>query len=529
MPLSRRRRGFIISLLAACVLLLIAVVVTRAFLPRYIIGYVRDRSAQIIKERFRADVQFGRFDITLDFPRLVIDGDNMALTRRDRAGLPALIFVKRFRVDANVLQFAYTPAHVRIVQLDGMAIHIPPRGPKLPPQQPTYKRQRYPVIIDHLECDGCELNILPRRPDKQPLHFAIHRLSMQNLGLGRSAPYQASLTNAVPRGEIRTMGHFGPWQPDEPSLTALSGTYQFKNADLDPLPGIQGTLDSTGRFEGILERIVADGETSTPDFALDVTDHPIPLNTQFHAIIDGTSGDTALDPVHAQFLNTALVATGGVFGLPGKKGKAVLLDVVVQPGRMEDVLRLGTKSARPAMIGNLRFHTQLAIPPGHEKISERLKLDGHFVATHAEPTSPELQEKMKKLSRRAQGKPNDHEVGSDIFDLRGRFILDRGLARFPALEFTIPGAALDLAGQYGLHSQTLDFRGELHLRAKLSQTTTGFKSLFLKIVDPFFSDNRGGAILPVKVTGTREHPKFGLGHRRPRKKKQPEFQAERIP
>lgn len=530
MLLSPRRRWFTISLVGACVLLLGALIIARYVLPPYIIGYVRDRSAQIVKERFRADVQFGHFDITLDFPRLVIKGDNMALTRRDRAGLPALIFVKRFRVDANLLQFARTPAHVRVIQLEGMDIHIPPRGPKLPRQRPTFTRQHYPVIIDHLECDGCELNILPRDSKKQPLNFAIHRLAMQNLGLARSAPYQASLTNAVPRGEIRTMGHFGPWQPDEPSLTALSGNYQFSHADLDPLPGIAGTLDSTGKFGGILERIVADGETSTPNFALDVTDHPISLNTQFHAIIDGTTGDTALDPVHAQFLNTSLVATGGVFGLPGKKGKAVLLDVTVHPGRLEDILLLGTKSARPAMTGNLRFHTQLAIPPGPEKVSQRLKLDGRFFASQAQPTSPELQEKMKKLSRRAQGKPHDQKAGSDIFDLQGRFILDRGSATFPALEFTIPGAALDLAGQYGLRSQTLNFQGQLHLRAKLSQTTTGFKSLLLKIVDPLYSDKGSGALLPVKITGTREHPKFGLGHKRTReKKKQPEFRAERMP
>jgi hypothetical protein len=515
-------------LLVACFLCLLGVMVVRYVLPPYIIHYVRDRSVQIVKERFHADVQFGRFDITLDFPRLVIDGDNMALTRRGRAGLPALIFVKRFRVDANVLQFARTPAHVHTVQLEGMAIHIPPRGPKLPPAPYIAARQHYPVIVDHLECDGCELNILPRRLDKQPLHFAIHRLSMQSVGLGRSAPYQASLTNAVPRGEIRTMGHFGPWQPDDPSLTALSGTYQFSHADLDPLPGIAGTLDSTGKFEGILERIVADGQTSTPDFALDVTDHPIPLKTQFHAIIDGTTGDTALDPVHAQFLNTALVATGGVFGLPGRRGKAVLLDVVVQPGRLEDILRLGTKSARPAMTGSLRFHTQLALPPGQEKVSERLKLDGRFFASQAEPTSPEFREKLRKLSRRAQGKPKDQTTGSDTFDLRGRFILDSGRARFPALQFSIPGAVLDLEGQYGLYSQALDFQGKLQLRAKLSQTTTGVKSFFLKVVDPFFSGKNGGAVLPIRITGTREHPKFGLGHRPAReKKKVPESRAER--
>jgi hypothetical protein len=183
--------------------------------------------------------------------------------------------------------------------------------------------------------------------------------------------------------------------------------------------------------------------------------------------------------------------------------------VIVNPGRLEDVMRLGVKG-RPPMTGNLRFHTHLAIPPGKAKISERLKLDGRFVAKSAEPTNPEIQDKLKKLSGRAQGKPKDLTAGSDTFDLQGRFILDNGVAKFPGLNFSIPGAKLDLSGNYGLHSEALDFRGELRLRAKLSQTTTGIKSFVLKAIDPFFKGKDAGAILPIKITGTRAKPSFGL-------------------
>ena len=516
-------------MLGVVVLCTVLFLIGRYILPSHLIGYVRDRSVQIVKERFQADVQFGNFDIDIALPRLVIKGDNVALTKRDRAGLPALFFVKHFKVDANLMQFLRTPAHIHTIYLAGMAIHVPPRGPKMPREMKPVK-QHYPVIVDHFECDDCELNILPRQPDKDPLHFAIHRLAMQSVGLGRSAPYQATLTNAVPKGEIQTQGNFGPWNPGDPSQTALSGKYVFSHADLDPLRGIAGTLDSTGQFQGILERIVADGETSTPNFALDVTDHPVALNTQFHAIIDGTTGDTALDPVKAQFLNTSLVASGGVFGLPGKKGKAVLLDVLVSPGRLEDVMRLGTKSDRPPMTGNLRFHTQLALPPGPEKVSERLKLDGRFTAKSAQPTSDAMRDKLRQLSRRAQGKPKDEEAGSDNFDLKGRFILHNGSAQFPALHFSIPGATLDMDGRYGLHSQTLDFEGTLQLEAKLSQTTTGIKSFFLRAVDPFFKGKNGGASLPIKISGTREKPKFSLSrHQSKQHKHTQDYRAERMP
>jgi len=45
--------------------------------------------------------------------------------------------------------------------------------------------------------------------------------------------------------------------------------------------------------------------------------------------------------------------------------------------------------------------------------------------------------------------------------------------------------------------------------AKLSQVTSGIKSLLLKPVDPFFRKN-GKTELPIKITGTRDHPAFGL-------------------
>jgi hypothetical protein len=53
------------------------------------------------------------------------------------------------------------------------------------------------------------------------------------------------------------------------------------------------------------------------------------------------------------------------------------------------------------------------------------------------------------------------------------------------------------------------------MRAKLSQMTTGWKSILLKPVDPFFSKHGAGTELPFKVTGTKSEPHFGLdfGHR----------------
>jgi hypothetical protein len=486
---------------------------------------VRQRSIQIVRERFQANVTFGQFTIAQLYPRVLITGANVTLTREASANSLPLMVVQNFSFSAGLARFLRKPTHVQRLELTGMRISVPPRQEE---QAETAHRvpQHYPVIVDNFECHDCELNILPKNPVKRPLKFSIHQLSMQNVGLGRSAPYRARLTNAVPKGEIDATGRFGPWQPEEPSLTPLSGNYVFTHADLYPFPGIGGTLDSTGHFEGQLERIVADGTTSTPDFSLDVIGRPLPLDTQFHAIIDGTTGDTALDPVRAKLLNSVIVARGGVFGMPDSKGRAVLLDVTVNPGRLEDILRLGVKADRPPLVGGLRFHTQLAVLPGSGKVLQRLKLNGRFFARAAQPTNPAIQEKLQRLSRRAQGKPGNEDAGADVFNLNGRFLLNHSAAYFPAVSFTIPGAKLDLDGAYDLYSERLDFSGDLRLDAKLSQTVTGFKSLLLKPVDPFFR-KQGKTVLPVRITGLRSDPKFQLQLHRS-KEPRPEYRAGRV-
>lgn len=472
--------------------------------------FARQRSIEIVGERFQANVRFGQFTIMRFYPRVVIRGADVGLEKRDSSNYPPLIVVQSFSLSAELAQFLRKPTHIHSLELSGMRISVPPRRKEKDESNRTRLiPQRYPVIIDNFECHDCELNIFPKNPGKRPLEFSIHRLSMQNLGLGRSAPYRARLTNAVPKGEIDTTGSFGPWQPIEPSLTPVSGKYVFTHADLYPFAGIGGTLNSAGRFEGLLERIVADGWTSSPDFSLDVIGRPVRLETQFHAVIDGTSGDTALDPVRAKLLDSVILARGGVFAMPDSKGRAVLLDVTVNPGRLQDILRLGVKAEPPPLLGGLRLHTQLAVLPGPGKVLERLKLNGRFFASAAQPTNPETKEKLESLSRRAEGKPGNKNAGTDVFDLHGRFVLSRASARFPSVSFTIPGARLDLDGTYGLQSERLDFAGNLRLDAKLSQTFTGFKSLLLKPVDPFFRKG-GETVLPIRIIGLRSDPKFQL-------------------
>ena len=95
--------------------------------------------------------------------------------------------------------------------------------------------------------------------------------------------------------------------------------------------------------------------------------------------------------------------------------------------------------------------------------------------------------------------------------LQGTFKMGAGDITFSRLSFSVPGADINLLGNYSVDSGQLNFRGKLATQAKLSQMVTGPKSFFLKAVDPFFKGQNGkGAVVPIKIGGTKDHPAFGL-------------------
>jgi hypothetical protein len=273
-------------------------------------------------------------------------------------------------------------------------------------------------------------------------------------------------------------------------------------------------LSSQGKFGGVLDEIEVEGATDTPDFAVTIAGHRVALHTDYKATVDGTNGDTLLRPVVAHFLNSTIIANGGVVKMQTGKGRDIILGVSADNARIEDLLKLAVKDDKPLLTGMVRLKTKFELPPGENDISDRLKLNGEFGLANALFTSPDIREKLRALSRRGQGKPQDKDAGSAVSQLKGRFILRDALITFRSLSFEVEGAAVQLNGTYALKTEQLEFHGQLLLDAKLSQTTTGVKSILLKAVDPFFR-KEGKTVLPIKITGTRDKPSFGLdlGHK----------------
>ena len=465
-----------------------------------------------LSARFNGGVELQSLHVNLT-PRMQVTGDGLSLRYRNRTDVPPLIRIEHFSFNLGVLGIVHVPRHIKGVYVENMVITIPPRqrDPNQPPPPTSEKSGRMPrVIFDEIVCNDTDLVLLPKKAGKDPLDFDIHDLVMTHAGANRAFDFHGTLTNAKPKGEIATRGSFGPWDGEEPGDTAVSGKYSFADADLNPFAGIGGTLSSTGRYSGQLNKLEVEGVTDTPDFSLDPIGRPVPLHTEFSATVDGTDGDTYLHPVRATLLHSLIIANGSVVRASSKKGRVISLSIYAPNARLQDILRLATKSNEPVMTGSVNLKAKMLLPPGREKVVHRLVLDGDFGVNDAEFASVEVREKLESLSRHALGKPNNEDAGSAVTDLLGRFHLEHDLATFEQLHFSVPGADVRLKGKYDLPNENLDFQGDLRMRAKLSQTVTGKKSFFLKLADPFFKKEGAGSVVPIRISGTRDDPKFAL-------------------
>jgi hypothetical protein len=475
-----------------------------------------------LSNRFNARVELASFQVAV-VNGIEVSGGGLKLFGKDdpnpyEAGVQPLIGIREFRFQTSLRNLFRSPMHVETVYVSGLELNVPPKGNRQEMTTMGSKTPQMTIFVDQFVCRDTELVINTSKADKPPLEFAIADLKMKDIGPGQPLQFNATLVNPKPVGDIQSSGLFGPWQQDSPRDTPVQGDYSFNNADLSTIKGIGGTLSSTGHYSGTLSNIAVQGTTDTPDFRVASGGHAVPLHTEFHAIVDGTSGDTYLRPVNATFLHSSFAANGSVVRVSTPKGHDIELDVVLNGARIEDLLKLGVRTDPPVATGPVQMKTRLSLAPGDASVADRLQLAGTFHMPDARFTNEKVQGKLDSLSLRSQGKPKqaqEHAGKHVLVDLRGEFTLKNGLLSFSLLHFLIPGTHVDMTGDYGLDGKEFDFHGKARLDAKVSQMTTGWKSILLKPVDPFFSKDGAGTEAPIRITGTQSEPHMGLdfGHK----------------
>jgi hypothetical protein len=189
------------------------------------------------------------------------------------------------------------------------------------------------------------------------------------------------------------------------------------------------------------------------------------------------------------------------------------LAVNVDRARIEDFLRLTSRSGKVLLTGDVALKTKLHIPPGAAPVHERLKLDGDFALERVQFTSTKFQDRIEQLSLRGQGRPDElksADAASVRSEMKGSFRLAGGVVTLPALAYTVPGAVIQLKGTYGVEGGALDFSGTVRTDATVSKMVGGWKGLLLKPADRFFRKDGAGTQVPIRIEGTREDPKFGV-------------------
>lgn len=518
------RRRWLTVVLSLMIVGCIAFVVAAEYVLRHAEPIVRQRVIETLAARFNAPVEVDGLSIAV-MDGVEVQGHGLRIGRAALRGegkvpeSPTLIYVRSFGFRTSVKSLLHQPTRIARVDVDGMEIHVPPRGDRgdLFGQQSGAgpQREKVALVVADLRCTNVKLVIETSKPGKQPLQFEIQRLDLQNVGEAKPFTYQAELTNPKPIGQIHSRGHFGPWNSDDPRSTSLDGDYAFDHADLNSIKGLSGMLSSRGRFSGVLDHLTIDGETDTPDFSLDVSEHPVPLHTVFHAYVDGTNGDTTLDPVRAKLLNSAFTARGKVVQIAGK-GHDIALNVDVPRAHMQDFLRLGTKTTPPLLNGMLTMKAKLHVPPGQERVARKLELAGNFKLTEVRFNHPKVQDKVDGLSARAMGRPEDVKTASTDrqaqvqSEMSARFSLARGLMFVNDLQYQIPGALVVLNGVYSMDGNVFEFKGHVRTDATASQMVGGWKGMLLKPADRFFKKNGAGMELPIAISGTEGDVRLGL-------------------
>jgi hypothetical protein len=446
-----------------------------------------------------------------------VEGDGVSMRFAGTRDLPPLFKIRKLYFIVDLGMLSEPRKTVEFVSLDGVEIHIPPKG-ELPDLSGAngFGRDAYGkpnVLIKDAQFNDALLVIHPKDQSKQPLRFAIEHLRLKSVGVDSPMKYQAALTIPKPPGTLHSDGSFGPWMAIEPGDTPLHGDYIFDKANLGIFHAIAGTLTSTGTFDGTLDSARAKGEASVPNFRLRAVGNSIPLSTRFEVLVDGTNGNTVLEPVHARLGRTNFTTTGAVIKHEGQVRHTIRLRVLMPHGEMRDLLRLATKGS-PFMEGEINLRSRIDIPPLTGPVKDKLLLDGDFDIRDAKFLRSTIQDQIDQLSRRGQGQPKNQEIDEVVSNMKGSFRLEDQLMTFRSMSFDVPGANVEIAGDYDLDKDAIDFHGALKLDAKVSQTMTGWKRWALRPADPFFSKHGAGTYLRIKVDGTSKQPKFGLDRKR---------------
>ena len=496
-------------------LVLLAALIGAVLLLHHFWPFTQQEVASSLQQTFDGTVTIEHFRSTFfPFPGCIAEG--VVLQRPSRGSkVPPLATAQRLQIKARYTDLLFRPGYLALVRVDGLHIQAPVRGSTRVDTNERQQQLSSHTRIGQVIADGTLLEVA-RSDGAPPLRFDIHSATLSSVTPDGQLSYRVAFHNPLPPGEIHATGKFGPWNFSDASQTPLSGTYTFDHADLSVFHGVAGMLSSKDDFQGVLKRIQAHGTVDVQDFEIDRSGHRVPLHSVFQAIVDATNGDVILQKVTTTLLRSQIASRGKIAGTPNGHGKTTVLDFAVKHGRIQDFLRLFVHRPTPALTGTTSLTAHVTVPPEGRPFLQELQIDGDFDIDDGHFTSDDTQKQIDNLSESARGKkPEEPQEGQGppenvISGLQGHVHLRDGIATLTGFSLWVPGAHAKVSGTYNLINEKMEFHGILGTDVKLSQTTSGFKSMLLKPFDGLFKGRKRAAVVPVKLTGTYPNPQAGL-------------------
>ena len=157
--------------------------------------YIRQQAIIYLQQRFDSEVELTSLSIRL--PRISplillftgargtiahVEGEGLSLRHKGRHDVPPMFAIKKFSGELDLGTLFNTPKTVRLVEIDGMDINIPPKDDNPDVAQNAQPNSDMSVIVEEVIVTNSSLSILPKDKAQNVLSISI----CTRLGCSRS-------------------------------------------------------------------------------------------------------------------------------------------------------------------------------------------------------------------------------------------------------------------------------------------------------------------------------------------------------
>lgn len=464
----------------------------------------------LLEQVFRSRVVVGHYHRTyFPYPGFVADG--VTFYRHGDTRIPPLATITRMRVMGTWTNLFLHPHRLHEMLLEGVHVRIPPPGTKargMDFDQGVIDTSQSKLQIETIVADATTLDFL--RQGEGPLRFVFSTLRVENVQQNRPLRFTTQVEIPGPRGTVMASGMLGPFRSSNYATTPLEGTYSLAGADLSRVDHIAGHAVASGRFCGTFSAVDVAGQAAIPDFRAG-SGHTVRLDAAYHIIVNGSKGDVEIRNAQVKSGADVITASGSVAGSP----KKVAVTITTENSRVDQLLDMVEEST-PEVTGDVSFRAAVDFEEGPQPFLKRLHLQGTISLEKMRFVTASTQEKMDAFSARVRrdppGAPKDGAKEDPLQVQAGassQTTIAHGMAYFPDLRVSLPGAEARLHGTFNLLNTRIHLTGKVALQRSLSHAVTGWKAWMLKPLAPFFRHRDAGAVVSIAVTGTAQQPKIG--------------------